>query len=254
MCRIYSPSRRLYGVPHALPQKVMPALTVRAAAIAHSNQQAAPTVRIKVSLRYMLSCLLLWLRHSSRQLLCPASRFVHSSFTALNTLHSLPNTHARFVWFICSLYFSPLQGEIKRGLAHNHKRHPLPTQAHSTPFRFVHFLFHSASCSPPAAPVVLACACRPGFGLSCFLPSRFVSPLSGEIKRGLKKSRQPLFVPFVPHFTHGSLPRSFVPQSRSLLTPYLLLASLFVEATPFALEARNTDRPAALLSHSLIVS
>jgi hypothetical protein len=32
----------------------------------------------------MLSCLLLWPRHSSRQLLCPASRFVQSSFSPLH--------------------------------------------------------------------------------------------------------------------------------------------------------------------------
>jgi hypothetical protein len=58
--------------------------------------------------------------------------------------------------------------------AHNHKLHSLPTpgSCHSIPFRS--FLFHSASCSPPAAIVVLACACRSGCGLSCFLHQRFV--------------------------------------------------------------------------------
>lgn len=74
----------------------------------------------------MLSCLLLWLRHSPRQLLCPASRIVHSSFITLNSL---------------SFPFLPLQGEIKRGFISFHS-----------------VLFHSAGCRPPAAIVVLACA------------------------------------------------------------------------------------------------
>ncbi len=58
-----------------MPQKITPALTVRA--------ETAPTVRLRFAL-LMLSCLLLWLRHSSRQLLCPASSFVQSSFITLH--------------------------------------------------------------------------------------------------------------------------------------------------------------------------
>lgn len=72
---------------HSLPQKITPALKVRAVACTHPTAQTAPTFRLKVSLRFMLSCLLLWLRHSSRQLLCPASSFVQSSFI---TLHYVP--------------------------------------------------------------------------------------------------------------------------------------------------------------------
>ena len=59
-----------------MPQKITPALKVRA--------ETAPTFRLKVSLRSMLSCLLLWLRNSSRQLQCPASRFIQSSFITLH--------------------------------------------------------------------------------------------------------------------------------------------------------------------------
>jgi len=87
--------------------------------------------------------------------------------------------------------------------------------------------FISEACSPPAALVVLACAVVRAAGCHDFcIPlvghrstNRFQQPIARS-----KKSRQPLFVPFVPHFTHCSLPRFFVPQSRSLLTPYLLLA------------------------------
>ena len=64
---------RLYGVRHSLPQKYTPALKVSAVAYTHPSARTAPTFRLKVSLRSMLSCLLLWLRHSSRQLLCPAN-------------------------------------------------------------------------------------------------------------------------------------------------------------------------------------
>jgi hypothetical protein len=111
-------------------------------------------------------------------------------------------------------------------------------KAHYTSFHFVHFLFHSAGYSPPAALVVLACAVVRAAGCHDFCirlvghrsTNRFQQPIARS-----KKSRQPLLVSFVPHFTHGSLPRSFVPQSRSLLTPYLLLASHSVEATSFAL-------------------
>jgi hypothetical protein len=131
--------------------------------------QAAPTARLKVSLRSMLSCLLLWLRNSSRQLLCPASRFVQSSFSALHFV-SFAIHHS------CSLRLG--YEATPQSIAHNHKLHSLPTRGsfHSIPFRS--FLIHSASCRPPAAIVVLACACRSGCGLSCFLHQRIVGRLT----------------------------------------------------------------------------
>ena len=75
----------------------------------------------------MLSCLLLWLRHSSRQLSCPASRLVHTSSFHTITLHSHSNPHVQSVWVISLNAFN----------AYNHKLHSLLTQAHSTPFRFI---------------------------------------------------------------------------------------------------------------------
>jgi hypothetical protein len=110
-----------------LPQKFTPALTVRAAPITLASAQAAPTVRLKVPLRSMLSCLLLWLRQSSRQLLCPVSRFVQSSSFLYITFHSLTTTPVHSVWVITS---TPCN-------ANNHKLHSLPPQAHSTSFRFI---------------------------------------------------------------------------------------------------------------------
>jgi hypothetical protein len=75
---------------------------------------------------------LLWLRNSSRQLLCPASRFVQSSFS---TLHFVSFA----IHYSCSfrLGYEP----------HRYSSHITTTctrfqrQAHSTPIRFVHSSF-----------------------------------------------------------------------------------------------------------------
>jgi hypothetical protein len=162
------------------------------------SPQAAPTVRpglragVLCCHAFCFGCVI---RHGSSCVLHPASFSRHSLHFIL--FHSLSITHARFVWVICSLYFSPLLEEIKRGLAHNHNLHSLPTRGsfHSIPFRS--FLFHSASCSPPAAIVVLACACRTGCGLSCFLHPCLLAdarpaPFNNQPHKS-KKSCHPLF-------------------------------------------------------------
>jgi len=135
-----------------LPQKVTPALTVRAAANAIPFAQAAPTVRLKVPLRSMLSCLLLWLRHSSRQLSCPVSRLVQSSSLHSITFHSLTTTQVHSVWVIISATFN----------AYNHKLHSLPSQAHSTSFRFIPSSFTQQA---PVHPLPLLCSPELSFGL-----------------------------------------------------------------------------------------
>jgi len=152
--------------------------------------------------------------------------------------------YARFI-------FSPLTGEIKRGLAHNHKLHSLPTRSsfHSIPFRS--FLIHSASCSPPAAIVVLACACRPGFGLSCFLQPRFVGQYTSvSFQQPTAQSKNHASPCSCGHRSTHSTFRGllivrtalrFVPQLRAPCShPSSSSRTLFVEATSFALEARNT--------------
>lgn len=96
----------------------------------------------------MLSCLLLWPRHSSRQLLCPAASFVQS-FSI--TLHYVP--------FACR----PLL--VTFGLwAITHAAQITTISTRCQIARSFHYItFHcvlipSAGCSPPAALVVLACA------------------------------------------------------------------------------------------------
>ncbi len=65
------------GVPASLPQKITSALTVRAVAIIHPHKQHQLFARLLAGFAALqLSCLLLWLRHSSRQLMCPAQRVV----------------------------------------------------------------------------------------------------------------------------------------------------------------------------------
>jgi hypothetical protein len=144
----------------------------------------------------MLSCLLLWLRHSSRQLLCPASRFVQSSslhFIALRS-HSIARVH--FVWVM----------NLSKSSAHNHKLHSLPSQAHFAPFRFFPSSFTQQAV---VHPLPLLCSPALSFGLQAVMlfatlhllavtpPAPFnkskVPALS--LPKG-KKSRQPLFVPF----------------------------------------------------------
>ncbi|GEM_PF-7116035 len=220
------PPAGLYGVPHSLPQKITPALTVRAAATTHPIPQAAPTVRLKVSLRSMLSCLLLWLRHSSRQLLCPASRFVQSSFS---TLHYVPFAIHRSCSFRLG-YEPPRYSSHITTICTRFQR-----EAHSTPFRFVHSSFTQQAavhplpllCSP--ALVVRAAGCH-AFCPNALLADSHPPPFNNQPHTS-KKSRQPLFVrpllnplhiPWPSHSSHRASPRTSA--SRSLLTPYLLLA------------------------------
>jgi hypothetical protein len=141
----------------------MPALTVRAAASTHPTTQAAPTVRIKVSLRYMLSCPF-----------ALAAAFVTAAPVSCNPLRSVVILYTSICSIRNDIKFLPLRGRSRGGRSF-----------HSIPFRSL--LFHSAGRRPPAATVVLACACRPGCGLSCFLQGRFclfLSPPFGGDQEG----------------------------------------------------------------------
>jgi hypothetical protein len=70
----------------------------------------------RVPLRSKLSCLLLWLCYSSRQLQCPASRFVQSSSLHFITLRSLSNAHVHFVWVMNQrARMSPPWGRLRGG-------------------------------------------------------------------------------------------------------------------------------------------
>lgn len=93
----------------------------------------------------------------------------------------------------------------------------------------------SEVCSPPAALVVLACAVVRAAGCHAFCPKALLAdshpPPFNNQPHTSKKSRQPLFVrpllnpshiPWPSHSSHRASPRASA--SRSLLTPYLLLA------------------------------
>lgn len=118
--------------------------------------------------------------------------------------------------------------------AHNHKLHLLQPQL--TPLHSVSF--RPLSLSKLQATRCHCCArlrCRPGCGLSCFLHPYLLAdarpaPINNQPHKS-KKSHQPLFVrPLLhpphmlwpSHSSHRATFRSYI--SRSLLTPYLLLA------------------------------
>ncbi len=173
----------------------------------------------------------------SRQLLCPATRFVQSSFIALHCAAFAQPPHTLVTFGLWS---------ITHPLAHNHKLHSLQRKAHSTPFRFIHFLFHSASCSPPAALVVLACAvvraagchdfcippCWPSLDQSLSTTHRSKQKITPALVRC---GRSPTNQPHIPRgLPHGSLPHSLRasvhapcshPTSCSRLTPWRPLRS-----------------------------
>ena len=73
---------------------------------------------------------------------------LHSVVLHCTTLRYTHSPMRTFITFGSSIF--------RTASAHNHKLHSLPTQVRSTSFHSV--LFHSASCRPPAAIVVLACA------------------------------------------------------------------------------------------------
>jgi hypothetical protein len=87
---------------------------------------------------------------------CTPLRSVVIHCTSLRYIRS-PTALARYVWVMRSVYF-----QFKRASRITTNFTRCQRKAHSTPFRSIHFLFHSAGRSPPAALVVLACACRPG--------------------------------------------------------------------------------------------
>ena len=129
------------------------------------SPQAAPTVRLKVSLRSMLSCLLLWLRHPSRQLLCSASRFVQSSFSTLHFV-SFAIHHS------CSLRlgFEPARHSTHLTTTCTRFQH----QAYSTPFRFVHSSFTQQAAVHP-----LPLLCSPALSSGLRAVMIFAPPLVG---------------------------------------------------------------------------
>jgi hypothetical protein len=164
----------------------------------------------------MLSCLLLWLRHSSRQLLCPASRFVQSSFITLHYVAFVNQAHVHYVWVICSIR---ILGRLKIGLVNNHKLHSLPSQAHSTSFRFIQSSFTQQAAGHP---LPLLCSPALSFGLRAvmFFAHRVVGRhTSGSFQQSAhpsKKTRQPLFgaclfpdhmlsLQSLPHSSHRTL-------------------------------------------------
>jgi hypothetical protein len=192
----------------------------------------------------MLSCLLLWLRHSSRQLLCPAPRFVLSSFIALHyfTFAHPPHMLVTFGLYALRFFFSPFGGD-QEDLAHNHKLHSLLTQG-----SFHYIPFHSFPLSLSRLQYTRCPCCarlRLSSGLRAVMifasrlvghrsTNRFQQPIAQS-----KKSRQPLFGAAAPHnpthiprgLPHGSLPRSFVPQFA--LLAHTLPPARGIHFTPF---------------------
>ena len=138
-----------------MPQKITPALAVRAAASAHSTAQAAPTARLKVPRGAACChafCFGRVIRHGSSCVLHPASSNrppLHCiTFHSLSTLYSL-----------CLGYW---QSRKAAQITTNSARHPFACSFHYIPFHFV--LIPSAGCSPPAALCCARLRCRPGCG------------------------------------------------------------------------------------------
>jgi hypothetical protein len=131
-------------------------------ASAHVIPQQHQLFARRVSLRSMLSCLLLWLRHSSRQLLWPSARFVHTSFITLHYVSFALPTH----WFITfGLCYIAL---IFHGTTSNY--------IHITRSSLHYILFHSVLFTQPASghPLPLLCSPALSFGLRAvmlFAPS-----------------------------------------------------------------------------------
>lgn len=200
----------------------------------------------------MLSCLLLWLRHSSRQLMCPASRFVQSSFS---TLH--------FVSFA-------IRPTCSFRLGYEPHRYPSHITTNCTRFLRKLTPLHSVSFIPLSLSKLQSTRCH------CCARLRLSSGLRAVM----------LFAPTLcwpPHLqlhsttnhTHAKNHASpcscghcsthstfrgllivrtalrFVPQLRAPCShPTSSSRTHSVEATSFALEARNKKKPTALLAHS----
>jgi hypothetical protein len=151
----------------------------------------------------------------SRQLLCPAPRFVQSSFIALHCVAFAHPPHTLVTFGLSS---------ITHPFAHNHKLHSLPTQGS---FHYIPFHSFPLSLSRLQSTRCPCCArLRLSSGLRAVMifasglvghrsTNRFQQPIARS-----KKSRQPLFGAAAPHnpthiprgLPHSSLPRSLVPQ------------------------------------------
>lgn len=191
----------------------------------------------------MLSCLLLWLRHSSRQLQCPATSFVQSYSFHFISLLSLSLAHVHSVWV---MIFPTIR-------AHNHKLHSLPWQGSFHSITLHYALFHSAGRSTPAAIAVLACAVVRAAGCHVFCTTH-CCPTRDQLLSTISTPRQkitPALVRCVPlpghmlsllalphssHRTHSFLFRA--PCSH----PSSCSRTHFGEAPSFALAARNYNR------------
>jgi hypothetical protein len=129
-----------------LPQKITPALTVRAVAPSHFQpHKPAPTVRLKVSLKLhaVMPFALAASFVTAALVSCIPLRSVILHSTTLRSV--LGSVQSRYVWVM--RHFT--------SHAHNHKLHSCSC-VKSTSLHSVRL--HSAKCSPPAALVVLACA------------------------------------------------------------------------------------------------
>lgn len=116
------------------------------------------------------------------------THLVQSSFITLHCASYAGHAHVHYVWVICSaIYFLPFLERLRGSLADTHKLHSLRAQGslHFIPFHSV--LLHSVSLQSTRCPCCARLRCRSGCGLSCFLPCRFIFPLTGEIKRGQQK-------------------------------------------------------------------
>mgnify|MGYP001315041179 CR=1 FL=1 len=114
----------------------------------------------------MLSCLLLWLRHSSRQLLCPASRFVQSSFITLHYVaFAIQRTRSLRLGHLLNDFFVMFKrgfSQITTNYIHFHRK--------LIPLHFVSFSPLSLSrLQATRCPCCARLRCRSGCGLSCFL-------------------------------------------------------------------------------------
>jgi hypothetical protein len=107
--------------------------------------------------------------------------------------------------------------KLNTSSAHNHKFHSLPSQAHSAPFRFI-----PSSLTQQAAvhPLPLLCSPALSFGLRAVL--LFVSSRIGShTTNSIKKTRQPLFVPFRLSCRNPTLPSTLIVRTALRFVPSL---------------------------------
>lgn len=174
----------------------------------------------------MLSCPLLWLRQSSRQLLCPAARFVSSSSITFHYVLALPGARA--------LKFGSLPTPQSTQITTNFRAHP-PHLGFCTPFRFI-----PSSFSQQAAVHPLPLLCEPARSSRLRAVMIYASPRKAHRSH---KCTPALVRKAASHWAGAHAASSLIVRIAllrpgSLLTPVLPLAASLRETLRSSLKAR----------------